>query len=54
MVPPPDWLEWPHPDWSILAGKSGSSLEIFGAWVLCFKSGMYMGLHPWPHPGSAL
>lgn len=46
----PDWLEEPRPDWSILAGNSGSSLVLFGPGVLRSLSVLYMG----PRSGSAL
>lgn len=46
----PDWLEEPRPDWSILAGNSGSSIVLFGPGVLRSKSVLYLG----PRSGSAL
>lgn len=36
----------PHPEWSILAGDPGGSRVLFGAGVLCFKSGLYTRAHP--------
>lgn len=39
-----------RPDWSILAGNSGSSIVLFGPGVLRSKSVLYLG----PRSGSAL